>query len=526
METQSFNSMNLKKELLDAIEEKGFENPTPIQKRAIPPALLGRDIMGQAQTGTGKTAAFGLPVLNNIKKDGGLQALILCPTRELAVQVAEEMSTMGKRLNIFTLAVYGGQSIDVQFRALRKRPEVIVGTPGRLLDHFNRRTINLKDLNHVVLDEADEMLDMGFFPDITKILEQCPEKRQTFLFSATLEHEIRDLGMRFMKDPEVILVEPKDIIVPLITQSYYDVNPGRKIESLCRIMDVEQPQVALIFSRTKKGADELSRALEVRGYAASALHGDMTQRERDNVMDRFRKGTIEILVATDLAARGLDIDHVTHVVNFDIPEDPDSYIHRIGRTGRAGRDGTAITLVEPRQIKHLRYIERLIKQKIKRVVLPSLEDAIERRQERLIKQVEDMAEGITASHYEMANKLLEKYEPKEIVASFIKLLDDETPNLEMAKIEPTRSDETVNVELAMGRFQGVHAKSLVQYIASNTPLAPNQVGDIEIHQNNTFIEVPMFLVDDVYDALKRYEMNKKGQNRQRTNRTRRKPPAR
>ncbi len=518
---QSFEYMNLKPQLQEAIVEKGFDSPTPIQDKSIPPALQGRDIMGQAQTGTGKTASFGIPILNGITKGNGLQALVVCPTRELAVQVAEEISSLGKNLQIYTLAVYGGQSIDIQLRALKKQPEIIVGTPGRLLDHFQRRTINFRQLKYVVLDEADEMLDMGFMPDIEKILSQCPTDRQTFLFSATLMEEIRALGAKFMKDPEIILIEPKEITVPLIKQSYYDINPAKKIESLCRILDVESPALCLIFCRTKKGVDHLARALEIRGYGVDGLHGDMSQRERDSVMEKFRQGNIEILVATDLAARGLDVELVTHVINYDIPEDPESYVHRIGRTGRAGRDGDAITLVEPRQFKQIRFIERLIGKKIARKILPTLEDAIERKQDRLTKQVDQAIQSTTEMQKDLAQRLLNIYDATDLVAACIRLMENETPEIEETDLRYSDRD-MVNVELSMGKLQGVHPRILVNYLTSNTKLSPKQVGDIEISSNTTFIEIPMEFVDEVYEVLKRYERSQRNKGRGKAGRYRRK----
>ncbi|MGI5921078.1 MAG: DEAD/DEAH box helicase, partial [Syntrophomonadaceae bacterium] len=386
MTIQNFEELGLKPELQRMIEKKGFKEPTPIQMKAIPPGLEGRDIMGQAKTGTGKTAAFGLPILNQIIPNHSLQALVICPTRELAVQVADEIAFLGREVKAFVLPVYGGQSIEIQIRALRKRPEIILGTPGRLIDHMGRGSIKLSDLKYVVLDEADEMLDMGFLPDIKKILEQCPKDRQTFLFSATLDKEIRELAYEFLREPEEIIIKSPELTVSLTKQLYYEVHPRHKFETICQLIEINKPPVSLIFCRTKKGADQLARLLTRRGYAADALHGDMSQRERDHVMDRFRKGKLEILTATDLAARGLDIDVVTHVFNFDIPEDPDSYVHRIGRTGRAGRTGTAITLLEPGQLRTLRIIEKHIGTRIHRQMLPELRGVVEHRQESMIKK--------------------------------------------------------------------------------------------------------------------------------------------
>lgn len=508
METLGFKDMMLKPELLQMINRKGFLKPSPIQEQAIPIALTGQDVMGQAQTGTGKTAAFGIPILQRLTAGLSGQALVLCPTRELAVQVAEEIGSLSRQLKIRVLPVYGGQSIDIQIRALQRGVEVIVGTPGRLLDHLNRGTIKLDNLQYVVVDEADEMLDMGFLPDIQKILSLCPQERQTFLFSATLGDEIRNLGSQFMKDPKLVIIEAPELTVPLTDQYYYEVSPRRKVPTICRVIDVEQPPVSLIFCRTKRGADELARKLEQRGYAADVLHGDMSQRERDHVMDRFRRGNVQILVATDLAARGLDVDMVTHVFNFDIPDDPDSYVHRIGRTGRAGRTGTAISLVEPGQIRQLRIIERHIGKKIERKSLPSLDDAMERRQDKLVEQISSMAAREDLGNYEsLAARLLEGNEAVRILGAALKLMASEQPELETSDLGGGSGD-TAHVELPIGRQQGIYPRRVVEFITAYTSISARDVGDIEIHGNSMYVEIPMSGVDELYDAFARYEKSR------------------
>ena len=510
----TFQEMGLKPAILRMIEKKGFQNPTPIQIEAIPPGLAGEDIMGQAKTGTGKTAAFGIPILNGIRPQQDLQALVMCPTRELAVQVADEVSSLGMAMKVKALPIYGGQSIDVQLRALRRRPEIIVATPGRLLDHINRGTIDLSTLDYVVIDEADEMLDMGFLPDIERILSGCPQERQTMLFSATLVPEIRELARTFMKNPQLIVIRSPELTVSLTEQYYYEVNPRQKVETICRILDVEHPQVSLIFCRTKKGADQLNRVLNSRGYAADSLHGDMSQRERDHVMERFRSGNVTTLVATDLAARGLDIEMVSHVFNFDIPEDPDSYVHRIGRTGRAGRDGVAITLVEPSQIRLLRMIERHIGKKIKHQILPTMQAAIERRQQMLANRLLEASEQELVVYQQMAAELLQNYDAQFLLAAALTLMAGDCPELETAEME-TISPGTAHVELPMGRFQGVHPRRLVEFLTAHTSISPRQVGDIDIQGNSTLVEIPMDYVDQVYAALGQYESKFRANKRQR-----------
>ena len=327
-----FQEMGLSSPVIRATENMGFEEMTPIQELAIPVALAGRDIIGQAQTGTGKTTAFGIPLIEKAdSNNGNIQGLVITPTRELAVQVAGELNRIGQFKGIRSLPVYGGQDINRQIRALKGSPEIIVGTPGRLMDHMRRRTIRLQNVRFVVLDEADEMLNMGFIEDIETILSEVPGERQTMLFSATMPRPIQELAGRFMKTPEFIGIKSKEITVPNTEQHYYEVQERQKFDVLCRLLDIQSPDSAIVFGRTKRRVDELFEALNKRGYSAEGIHGDLTQYKRDSVMRNFRSGVTEILVATDVAARGLDFSGITHIYNFDIPQDPESYVHRIGR---------------------------------------------------------------------------------------------------------------------------------------------------------------------------------------------------
>lgn len=519
MEYQHFEDMGLRPELLQMIIEKGYQEPTPIQKMAIGPALEGNDIMGQAQTGTGKTAAFGIPILNKVTPGGGIQALIVCPTRELAVQVAGELIFLGKNRRIRTVPIYGGQNIELQLRSLERSPEVIVGTPGRLLDHLWRGTIILNGLDFLVLDEADEMLDMGFMPDIEKILVCCPAKRQSFLFSATIPNEVRDLSRRILADPVLIEIEPTEKTVNLVNQYYYLTSSWHKVEMMCRIIDFENPEISLIFSRTKKGAENLARLLNSRGYPSEALHGDMSQRERDSVMERFRQGHIKILVATDLAARGLDIDIISHVFNFDIPEDPDVYIHRIGRTARAGRGGTAITMVENSQIRILRTIERHINKQLDRGVLPSLKETIDKRKVLLIQRIQETAADDIVNYRGIAAEILKEMDPETALAAAIKLMAADEPDLEslekdsMEGLQSMEGIETIHMELPVGRVHGMNPKGIVDYIARNTSVNARQVGEIEINKSSSFVEVPMANMDEISDAFAKFEsVNRRNRN--------------
>ncbi|BAI62131.1 putative ATP-dependent RNA helicase [Methanocella paludicola SANAE] len=428
----TFQELSLSNATLKALAGMGFEEATPIQEQAIPAALAGKDVIGQAQTGTGKTAAFGIPMIENIDAGSGdIQGIVITPTRELAVQVAEELNRIGEFRGIHTLPIYGGQDIKRQINGLKRRPQIIVGTPGRLVDHMMRRkTISLKNIRTVVLDEADEMLDMGFIEDIEEILKRTPEGRQTLLFSATIPAPIRKLAERFMKDPQTIGIKSKSMTVSGTEQAYYEVPEKHKFEVLCRLLDVQLPALAIVFVRTKRRVDELTKALGERGYPAEGIHGDLAQSKRDSVMRGFKEGTTEVLVATDVAARGLDISGVTHVYNLDIPQDPDSYVHRIGRTGRAGKKGTAITFVTPREMGLLRFIEKITRHSIERRPIPSAAEAFEGKQQALVESLLSVAGGSDISKYRgVAQDLLDMNDSVTLLSAALKMLSKERDNV-------------------------------------------------------------------------------------------------
>jgi len=430
---KTFAEFGLEPKVLQAITELGFEESTPIQDKAIPIAMAGQDLIGQAQTGTGKTAAFGIPLINKIPtSEERIVALIMTPTRELAIQVADEIGKLTKYKGLRSLPIYGGQEIGRQIRALKKKPQIIIGTPGRLLDHINRKTIRLEDVQTVILDEADEMLDMGFMEDIQSILKQVPDERHTMLFSATMPSNIQKLAQQFLKNPEHVSVIPKQITAPLIEQSYIEVHERQKFEALSRLLDMESPELAIIFGRTKRRVDELSEALQKRGYTADGLHGDLSQNQRDSVMRKFRDGSIDVLVATDVAARGLDVSGVTHVINFDLPQDPESYVHRIGRTGRAGKEGTAWSFVTPRETDHLHFIEKVTRQKMNRKPLPSIAEAIEGKQRLTAERLLEVVQNEEFSEYKAISiQLLEQYDSVHLLSAAIKLLTGEKKNVEI-----------------------------------------------------------------------------------------------
>ena len=438
----NFETLNLKEEILKAIQDMGFTEATPIQEQAIPVALTGQDVIGQAQTGTGKTAAFSIPFLQLLEDNLAAQVLILTPTRELCMQVEKEVKKLSKYLRVKSVAVYGGQDINRQIRELKGRPQVIVATPGRLMDHMNRKTIRLDNLKMIVLDEADEMLNMGFLEDIETILASCPEERQTMMFSATMKDEIKAIANKFMKEPVLVKVKAQELTVPSIEQQYFEVPEQEKFKLLCRLLDIHNPELAMVFGRTKRRVDELTEALQKMGYQAEGLHGDLTQRHRDIVMNKFRNGQISILVATDVAARGLDITGVSHVFNFDLPQEIDNYVHRIGRTGRAGKEGIALTFVEPRELPHLKVIEKTIQRKLSRTKLPSAQDSRQKKQDVLFgKIVTAIKEGRVLDYQEFANDLIQEYGSVDVVAAVLELMagdSDQEANMDEIHLSAER----------------------------------------------------------------------------------------
>ncbi|MFE1627224.1 DEAD/DEAH box helicase [Brevibacillus reuszeri] len=423
----TFYEFGLSDSLVRALSNMGFEEATAIQVQTVPVALQGRDLIGQAQTGTGKTAAFGIPLIERLdEKSGNIQGVVLTPTRELAVQVAEEINKIAQFKNISALPIYGGQDITRQIKALKKRPQIIVATPGRFMDHMRRKTIRLDSIEIVVLDEADEMLNMGFIDDIKEILQEVPDNRQTLLFSATMPRAIQEIAQQFMTEPTLISVKAKEVTVPNIEQQYMEVAEKQKFDVLCRLLDIHSPELAIIFGRTKRRVDELSEALTKRGYGAEGIHGDLNQAKRDSVLRKFKEGTIEVLVATDVAARGLDISGVTHVFNFDIPQDSESYVHRIGRTGRAGKTGLAITFVTSREIDHLRLIERATNRRMERRTVPSMAEALEGQQRMAVDKILEASGLDNLSAYKtLAEQLLEDVDSVTLVSAALKLLTKE-----------------------------------------------------------------------------------------------------
>ncbi len=533
--TSTFQELGLSETTLKAIFALGYEEPTPIQTQTIPLMMSGVDVIAQAPTGTGKTGAFALPVIENLDTEiRAPQALVLTPTRELAIQVAEAFHSYGKFTKTSVLAVYGGQPIERQLRALKQGTQVIVGTPGRLHDHIRRHTLNLGQVHTVILDEADEMLDMGFKEDIEAVLKEMPEERQTALFSATMPRAIIELARRYMKDPQRIKIEAENLTVPQIRQTYYEVGKRDKFEVLMRVLDFETPTSAIIFCRTKKDVDELGERLAGRGHPAETLHGDLNQGQRDRVMGRFRNEQVELLIATDVAARGLDIEHVSHVINYDIPQGPESYVHRIGRTGRAGRTGCAITLVTPRERRLWTVIQQTTKTHIHRMQLPTISDVVGRRQEMFKETLrETISQGGLESYMIMAESMGEEYSPTELTAAAFKLLmgtpADELEDkiggadLDVAadsgdkKFAKKRKGERegrpfkpehgmTRLFLNVGREDGVRPADIVGAIANEADIPGRSIGAIELYDGFSFVDVPGNQTEHILSALKQTQI--------------------
>lgn len=423
----TFKELGVTEPILKALEGMGFEEATPIQEETIPLAMDGKDVIGQAQTGTGKTAAFGIPMIEEFDRSlRKIQGLVVAPTRELAIQVAEEINRLAKFKGIRVMPVYGGQHMQRQIRSLKDGPQIVVATPGRLLDHMRRKTINIESVKTVVLDEADEMLNMGFIDDIRNILKGIPEDRQTLLFSATMPREIREIATNLMKSPKVIKVKATEMTVENIEQYFIEVPERSKFDTLTNHLDIHEPPLAIVFSRTKKRVDEIAEGLQARGFRAEGIHGDLTQGKRMSVLNKFKHSRIEVLVATDVAARGLDISGVTHVYNFDIPQDPESYVHRIGRTGRAGKTGEALSFVTPREMGHLQVIQKVTNSKMKRMMPPTNKDAQHGQQQLVVdKLIKAMADKDLKEYQETANELLQDNDSITVIAAALSMLTQE-----------------------------------------------------------------------------------------------------
>jgi ATP-dependent RNA helicase DeaD len=492
----NFENFNLNDETMKAISEMGFEEPTPIQISTIPLIMGGHDIIGQAQTGTGKTAAFGIPIVERCQNGRNPFAIVLEPTRELAVQVAQEIYKIGKFKKISVLPVYGGTSIERQIKILQRGVNVVIGTPGRIIDHLRRKTLSLSEVKIVVLDEADEMLDMGFIEDIETILKTIPVERQNLLFSATMPQPIVHIAKRYMRNPEKIRISTKDVVIPKIKQIFYEVREEDKVNALSRLLDVEDPQLAIVFCHTKRDVDEVSMKLSQLGYNAAALHGDYAQARRDEVMNKFKGGMLDILVATDVAARGLDIKDVTHVINYSIPQNPDSYVHRIGRTGRAGKSGIAITFVNPREYKHLRLIEKTARTIIDRKKLPSPADVVKAREKNIVRDISEIIkENRHVEYIQAAKELSDSYNFGDVAAAALYAAYGEIKEKPMD--EHYEKNKMVRLFMTIGRKDKIEVADIIKSIVSETHIPFNKIGKIDVFDKFTFVEVPQDFSDRV-----------------------------
>lgn len=559
METVRFDELQLDEKILRAVADMGFEEASPIQAQAIPVQMEGRDIIGQAQTGTGKTAAFGIPLLQKVDpKLKKLQAIALCPTRELAIQVADEIRRLAKYMHgVKVIPIYGGQDIVKQIRSLKDGTQIIIGTPGRVMDHMRRKTVKFDFVHTVIMDEADEMLNMGFLEDMETILSQLPEERQTVMFSATMPQAIADIAHKFQKDPVAVKVVKKELTVPKVTQYYYEVKPKTKVEVMCRLLDLYAPKLSVVFCNTKKGVDELVQSLQGRGYFAEGLHGDLKQIQRDRVMNSFRNGRTDILVATDVAARGIDVDDVEAVFNYDLPQDDEYYVHRIGRTGRAGREGIAFSFVVGKDVYKLRDIQRYCKTKIIPQAIPSLNDITEIKVDKTLESVASLIgdNDLTEMVNIIEKKLMEEdYTSLDLAAALLKMMmgDDNEDIIDSreprslddlgsgygsygggrngsgrgrgsssgsrgGRYESGRSgryeggrEDMARLFINIGKNQNVKPGDILGAIAGESGMPGKMVGSIDMYDKYTFVEVPRENADVVLDAMK--DVKIKGKN--------------
>lgn len=544
--TTEFTSLNLRDEIMQAITELGYSTPTPIQASMIPIMLTGADVIGQAQTGTGKTAAFALPILQNFQKQKNPQALVLAPTRELAMQVANSMNEYGKHLHVRVLAVYGGQPYGPQIGSLKRGVDIVVGTPGRLNDLLERKVLVLSDIKTVVLDEADEMLNMGFVEEVEKILATTPTERQTALFSATMPARIRKLADRFMRDPQTVAVKRSALTASAIEQRYYLVHESDKTNALTRLFEIEPIKSALIFARTRAETASLANELVVRGIPAEAIHGDLDQNARERVLGRFRANQLKVLVATDVAARGLDIEDISHVFNFHLPDDAEVYVHRIGRTGRAGKTGVAITLLAPRERRRLREVEALTKQPVTQMTLPTVGDIHRHRENQVVETMKVwLGRGRFKRELEMVQELITAgHDPLNIAAAAIKIAradEKQRPIAEIGEVrdERKRKEERggrgerfgrreesgrggssrrrgdssheegmVRLKLNKGKSSGIRPSDIVGTIAFHANIPGYTIGKIRIEDKVTLVDIPEDLVEQVLKHNGNYRLGK------------------
>ena len=503
MNNTKFNELGLNEKVLKAIEDMGFEEPSQIQEKVIPVVLEGFDVIGQAQTGTGKTLAFGAPMLNNLTRENNtIKGLVLAPTRELAIQVNEELVRIAKHTKLRMLPVYGGQSIDRQIKAIKKGVDIIVGTPGRVLDLISRGVLDLDDIQFLVLDEADEMLNMGFIEDIEEIINNCNSYRHTLLFSATMPGPIKKIAQKYMKpDAKHVAIVKNSMTVSTVEQFYYEVKQKDRFESFCRILDVDEPDTAIIFCKTKRGVDELVEAMQTRGYNVEGMHGDMNQSQRLNTLRKFKEENLDFLVATDVAARGIDVENVTHVINYDLPQDTESYVHRIGRTGRANKTGTAYTLVTAREYSVLKQIEKATKGKIKRKEIPTIDDIFNVKYGHILENVKEVLENDNYKRFiPLATELDDDYNLVDVAAALMNIVYEKEVSFDYTENSIGAKSSHVRLFLNVGRKDNLNPKLLLQFFNYEANIYKESIGNIDLLDKFSFVDV---VEDDVDTIIKK-----------------------
>ena len=512
-----FEDLPISDDIKRAVIEMGFEEPSPIQSQSIPVILSGKDVIGQAQTGTGKTAAFSIPLLEMINpEEKNVQAVVLCPTRELAIQVSTEIRKIGKYMHgIKSLPVYGGQPIERQIKALKSGVQIVIGTPGRVIDHINRKTLKMDNVKMVILDEADEMLNMGFIDDMEEIMKSIPEERQTMLFSATMPPQIKKLSKKYLKeDAKHVAIARKELTGSTITQNYFEVNGSQRLEALCRLIDLDNPSAGIIFCRTKKGVDELVASMQAKGYMVEGMHGDMSQIQRIKTLNKFKNGSLKFLVATDVAARGIDVDGVTHVFNYELPQDIESYVHRIGRTGRAGREGTAYSIITPKEFGFLKQIKNVTKSNIERKQVPTVQEIYNAKFKIMTEEVSSIIEAEDYSKFvDIATELTQTHDSVKVIASLLQSqfknqlsFDYSSDKLESpAKVK----GDDVRLFFSAGRRDGLTIKTLISYIKNNAKVGASQIRDIDIMENFAFVNVDNSIHRQVLEKCTGGKINKR-----------------
>jgi len=518
---ENFKKLGLSTSTIEVLSKKGFEEPTEIQELVIPTILDDKtDVIAQAQTGTGKTATFGLPLIEKLKNTGKVQAIIIAPTRELVIQVTEEINSLKGNNRLEIVTIYGGQSIDLQLRRLRKGVDIVVGTPGRVIDHLNRGTLDISNVKYFILDEADEMLNMGFLDDIEIIFEKTPKEKRVMLFSATMPERIRRLAENYMGKYQLIKTKTK-LTTNLTEQIYFEVNGRDKLEALTRIIDIESRFYGIVFCRTKIEVDEISTKLTEKGYFVDGLHGDISQAQRERTLKRFKQETISILIATDVAARGIDVDNLTHVINFSIPQNPEAYVHRIGRTGRAGRKGTAITFITPSEFRKLGFIKRITNSEIKKEEVPDIKDIIKSKKEKIEDDIKNnISENKNKAYADWAKSILENNSEKsteDVLASILKLSFGKVLNeSNYQKIKPVRDRKAsitpngkTRLFIAKGSTADLDKKGLVDFISKKSGVSKDTIGDVDIHENFSFVTVAFKEAQKILEAFEKIKTGKK-----------------